>query len=286
MSYVAPSTIEEARASLASAAGARVFAGATDLLPQARAGRPLPGTLVDLKRIPGLVGVRHDGDDWVIGAATSAAVVAAHPGLRAAFPGLTEGVGLIGSDQVQNRATIGGNLGNASPAADSGPPMVVNDAVAVVATDSGARSLPVADLMAGPGRTTLGPAEFVVEFRIADPGPRRADAYLRLTPRTEMDIAVVGAAARVTLDEAGRCTDAAVVLGAVAPTVVAVDGIVDVLGGGTLDDEALERAADLARAACRPIDDKRGTKDYRVHIAGVLTRRALLVAATRAGGAV
>jgi CO/xanthine dehydrogenase FAD-binding subunit len=281
--YAAPSTIEETSELLAANPGARVFAGATDMLPQAKAGRALPELLIDLKRIPRLVETKR-GDEWVIGAATPAATVTADPEFRADFPGIAEGFALIGSDQIQNRASLGGNLCNASPAADTGPAMVVNDARAVIASRDGMRTIPVAELMVGPGRTSLGEDEFVVEFLIERPESGRSDAYLRMTPRTEMDIAVVGAAARVTLDEAGVCTGAAVALGAVAPTVVEVDGIADALRGRVIDDDALDEIASLSRAVCRPIDDKRGTKEYRTHVAGVLAKRAMSIAVSRAGG--
>lgn len=283
MKYTAPRTIEETCELLAANPGARVFAGATDMLPQAKAGRALPEFLVDLKRIPRLVETTR-GDEWVIGAAAPATAVTSDPAFRADFPGIAEGFALIGSDQIQNRATLGGNLCNASPAADTGPAMVVNDARAVISSSSGMRTIPVAELMVGPGRTSLAHGEFVVEFLLTRPEAGRSDAYLRITPRTEMDIAVVGAAVRVTLDDAGVCTEAAVALGAVAPTVVTVDGIADVLRGRAIDDDALEEVATLSRAVCRPIDDKRGTKEYRTQVAGVLAKRAMAIAVSRARG--
>lgn len=283
MKYTAPRTIEQTCELLAANPGARVFAGATDVLPQAKAGRALPELLIDLKRIPRLRETTR-GEEWVIGAATPAATVTSDPAFRADFPGIAEGFALIGSDQIQNRATLGGNLCNASPAADTGPAMVINDARAVIASISGMRTIPVAELMVGPGRTVLAEGEFVVEFLIERPPQGRSGAYLRVTPRTEMDIAVVGAAAQVTLDDAGVCTDAAVALGAVAPTVVKVDGIADALRGRPIDDAGLDEVATLSRAVCRPIDDKRGTKEYRTHVAGVLAKRAIAIAVSRAGG--
>ena len=282
MTYKAPATVAEATNMLVSERGAKVFAGATDVLPQARAGRELPDILIDIKRIPRLAGIESVDNEWIIGAATPASIITAHQAFRADYPGVVEGVALIGSDQVQNRATLGGNLCNASPAADSGPPMVVNGARAIIASPDGERSIPVSGLAVGPGRTSLGEGEFVVEFVLPHIEARRSDAYLRFTPRTEMDIAVTGAAARVTLNAEGTCIDAAVVLGAVAPTTVYVDGIADVLVGTNLDGPEIELAAQLSRAACDPIDDKRGTKEYRTHLAGVLTKRAIAIAATRA----
>ncbi len=283
MRYAAPATIEEVCDLLRSTSAARVFAGASDVLPQARAGRALPELLIDLKRVPRLVSFAHDDSSWTIGAAIPAAEIVADSTFRTDFPGVAEGLALIGSDQIQNRATLGGNLCNASPAADTGPPMVVNDARAVLASGAGFRTIPVAELMLGPGRTSLAEDEFVVEFVIERPGRGRSDAYLRFTPRTEMDIAVVGAAARVTVDGTGVCTEAGVALGAVAPTVVGVEGIDSLLRGRKIDESALAEAAVMSMAACRPIDDKRGTKEYRTHLAGVLTKRALRIAAARAG---
>lgn len=282
VTYIAPETVEEACRLLADDSTARVFAGATDMLPQARAGRALPETLVDLKHIPRITGFSLSGDTWVIGAAANAAALTRHDGLNSDFPGLVEGVGLIGSDQIQTRATIGGNLCNASPAADTGPAMVVNRAVAVVASHDGERRLPAADLCVGPGRTLLRPGELIVEFEIQRPPERTADAYMRMTPRTEMDIAIAGAAARVGLDETGKCISADVVLGAVAPTTLWVEGIPELLVGEKIDDELLEEAAAMSSAAARPIDDRRGTAEYRRHVAGVLAKRVIAKAAERA----
>ena len=282
MRYAAPATVEEARALLAAEAGARVFAGATDLIPQIRAGRPEPSLMIDLKRIDRLTGIARSGSTWTIGAAVPTADIVAHAGFAAEFPGLAEASGLIGSDQIQNRCTWGGNLVNASPAADTPPALIVNDASAVIAGAGGERTVPVAEVVTGPGATSLAGDEIVVEFALASPPPRTADAYLRLIPRTEMDIAVVGAAARITLGPDGAVTAAAVALGAVAPTVVRVPEAEAALVGGPVTAEALEAAAEAASAACQPIDDKRGTIDYRRRVAGVLARRAATIAAERA----
>ena len=283
MRYAAPATVEEARALLAADAGARAFAGATDLIPQIRAGRPEPSLMVDLKRIDRLTGISRSGSAWTVGAATPTADIVAHAGFAAEFPGLAEASGLIGSDQIQSRCTWGGNLVNASPAADTPPALIVNDAVAVIAGADGERTVPVADVATGPGTTCLGGDEIIVEFALASPPPRTADAYLRLIPRTEMDIAVVGAAARVTLGPDGAVTAAAVALGAVAPTVVRAPEAEAALIGGPVAAEALEAVAEAASAACSPIDDKRGTIAYRRRVAGVLARRAAAIAAERAG---
>lgn len=282
VTYIAPETVEEACSLLSSTPSARVFAGATDMLPQARAGRALPETLVDLKHIPRLNRIESSEDVWIIGAAVNGNTITRNAKLGEELPGLVDGVALIGSDQIQSRASIGGNLCNASPAADTGPPMVVNGAIAVVVSDAGERRVPAAELCVGPGRTSLASGEFVVEFEIERPTRRTADAYMRMTPRTEMDIAIVGVAARIGLSEGGECVSAAVVLGAVGPTTVFVEGITDLLVGEKVDDSVLDRAAALSSAAARPIDDRRGTADYRRHVAGVLTKRVIARAAERA----
>lgn len=280
--YVAPTSVEEAAQLLASEPEARVFAGATDWVPQILAGRPQPGIMVDLKRIPRLVEIRRDNGSWTIGAATPAASITAEEAFRADFPGLTEASGLIGSDQIQSRASLGGNLCNASPAADTVPAMVVNDAQAVIASSSGTRTIPVAEVATGPGSTSLEPGELVVEIEVKRPPARTADAYLRFIPRTEMDIAVVGVAVRITLDDSDHCSEAVLALGAVAPTVVRVPEAEQALVGGPIDDESLAAVAAAASAACDPIDDKRGTKQYRRQVAGVLAKRAVVLAAQRA----
>lgn len=282
MRYVAPTTIEEAVAVLAGDGDTQVYAGATDFIPQLRMGRPEPDRAVDLKRIPRLVDLRLVGDTWVIGAATPSVRLSEEEALVADLPGLVEAAALIGSDQIQSRASLGGNLCNASPAADSVPAMVVNDGRAVIAGPDGTRTIPVAAVVTGPGSTSLGPGEFVVEFEFDRPPARTSDAYLRFIPRTEMDIAVVGAGVRLSLGDDGACDSASLALGAVAPTVVRVPAAEAAVAGQELSDAVLEQVASAAAAACNPIDDKRGTKEYRRQVAGVLAVRALKLAAERA----
>ncbi len=283
MRYVAPRSVAEAVELLAADPDARVFAGATDLVPQMRAGRPEPSVAIDLKKIARLTEVSLEGGTWRIGAAVPTADLTGNAALAADLPGLVSAAGLIGSDQIQNRASLGGNLCNASPAADSVPSLVVNDAQAVVAGPGGERTVPVVDVPTGPGRTSLQPDEFVVEFLIDRPPARTSDAYLRLIPRTEMDIAVVGAAARVALDPGGNCVAAAIALGAVAATVIDVPAASVTLIGRPIDDDALAAVAAAASEAASPIDDKRGTVVYRRQVAGVLAKRAVAEAAGRAG---
>ena len=223
LAYTAPSTVEEAVRALAGASGvAKVLSGGTDLLVQLRSGRLSPDLIVDTKKIPGISGVQERDGGFVIGAAAPGAVIGECEALRQAWPGVVEAANLIGSTQIQGRASLAGNLCNASPAADSVPALIAARATCGVAGPNGRREVPVESIVTGPGRTSLGRDELIVEFRLPKRPPRSADAYLRFIPRTEMDIAVVGAAVSLTLDAGGVCADARVVLGAVAPTAVLV----------------------------------------------------------------
>jgi CO/xanthine dehydrogenase FAD-binding subunit len=285
LSFIAPTTVDEAIRALASASGlAKPLAGGTDLLVQMRSGRMRPEMIVDIKRIPELIGIRETGDSFVVGAATPGVMLSEHEAFSSAWPGIVEGVDLIGSQQIQGRASLVGNLCNASPAADSVPALIAADAVAVIAGPDGRREAPVEAIVTGPGQTSLKKGEFIVEFRIPKPKPRQSDAYLRFIPRTEMDIAVVGCGVNVTLDAAGLCTDARVVLGAVAPTQVTVNEAAEALKGHRLDEDTLSRLDAAAQRACKPINDKRGTIEYRTKVAGVLARRAAAIAFERAAG--
>jgi carbon-monoxide dehydrogenase medium subunit len=282
--YKAPSTVDEAIGILAGASGVvKILAGGTDLLVQIRSGRAKPDAVVDIKRIQGISGIREQDGGFVIGAATPGAEIGECEALAYAWPGVVEATNLIGSTQVQGRASLAGNLCNASPAADSVPAMIAARATCVVVGAKGRREVPVESIAIGPGRTSLARDEFIVEFHLPKRPPRSADAYLRFIPRTEMDIAVVGAAVNLTLDSAGVCSDASVVLGAVAPTAVVVTEAASALIGSKCDDKALAALNAAARAACKPIDDKRGTIEYRTKVAGVMARRAASIAYQRAG---
>ena len=282
--YVAPATVDEAVAALAGATGtAKLLSGGTDLLVQLRSGRVRPDLIVDTKRIPGLIGIKEENGGFLIGAATSGAILDEHEALKQAWPGVVEGMELIGSTQVQGRASLVGNLCNASPAADSVPALIAARATCVIAGPKGQREAPVETIAVGPGKTSLARDEMIIAIKLPKRPAHAADAYLRFIPRTEMDIAVVGAAVNVMLDASGTCTDAMVVLGAVAPTAVIVPDAAKALIGSKLDDAALEKLDAAARAACKPIDDKRGTIEYRTKVAGVLARRAAAIAFQRAG---
>jgi carbon-monoxide dehydrogenase medium subunit len=283
--YVAPKTLDEAVRAFAAAAGAgRILAGGTDLLVQMRNGVVAPGTIVDVKKIGELTTIEETKDGgFRIGAAVSGAALREHPKVSKIWPGVVEATNLIGSTQIQGRATPGGNLCNGSPAGDSVPAMVAAGATVTIQGPNGRRELAVEKVPKGPGRLNLEPGEIVVSFTLPPRPKGSSDAYLRMIPRTEMDIAVVGCGVSLTIEN-GTCTAARVSLGAVAPTVLLVEEAAKALIGSRLDDAALAKAAAACSAACRPIDDKRGTIAYRTKVAGVLLKRTTLIAAERAGG--
>ena len=283
--YVAPRTLDEAIGAFAAAgSAARIMAGGTDLLVQMRSGMVRPGLIVDIKKIDEMMKIEETAEGgFCIGAAVSGMELAEHPRFGRAWPGVLEAVNLIGSKQVQGRASAGGNLCNGSPAGDSVPAMIAAGAICTIQGPNGRRELPVEKVPAGPGRINLTPGEILVSFTLPPRSPGSSDAYLRMIPRTEMDIAVVGLGASLTLKD-GVCTAARIGLGAVAPTALLVEAAGAALVGSKLDEAALEKAAEACRAACRPIDDKRGTIAYRVKTAGVLVKRTVAIAAKRAGG--
>ena len=283
LNYQAPTSVDAAVAALADAGdGARVFAGGTDLLVQLREDMIQPSLFVDIKKIQEARVIEIDDTHVRIGAAVTGAELGEHEAAKSLLPGVVEAVELIGSAQVQGRATLGGNLCNASPAADSVPALIATGAEAHVAGPGGQRHVPVEDLLTGPGRTSLENGEFVVALAVPKPRARTADAYLRFIPRTEMDIAVVGAGVALTLDGDGACAAARLALGAVAPTARLVAAAGDAMRGRKLDDDLLADVAAATRNACDPIDDKRGTVAFRIHVAGVLAQRAVKIAWERA----
>ncbi len=283
MRYEAPVSVKDAVGLMAKGGrGARVLAGGTDLLVQLRAGRVTPTLIVDVKDIDEMTTIDVNKSGFRVGAAVCSAELNEHKKLKKAWPGVVEAADLIGSTQIQGRATLGGNLCNASPAADSVPALIAAGAVVTVAGPKGRRKVAVEKIVTGPGRTTLKKGEIVVGFNLPKPKPRSGDAYLRMIPRTEMDIAVVGVAVCLTLGKGGKCTAARVVLGAVAPTAVLVPAAAKALIGTTVDGAALDKLAAAASAACKPIDDMRGTIEYRTQVAGVLARRAATIALERA----
>lgn len=284
--YVAPDSIDEAVALLSEYAGqgkrAQVLAGGTDLLVQMRSVDNSPRTIVDIKQLAETNKLDIGASETFIGAAIPCAVLNENADLKALFPGLVESADLIGSTQIQGRASIGGNLCNASPAGDTIPALIAVAATCVITGVNGTRELAVEDFVTGVGTNVLEDGEILVGLKVANPGPRSSDAYLRFIPRTEMDIAVAGAGVSLTLDDDGTCTAARVAIGAVAPTVLLVPAAADALIGTKVDDAALAAAAAACTEASSPITDKRGTVEYRRKVVGVLCKRVAGIARDRA----
>ena len=283
MRYEAPSSLEQAVGLLAAATGdARVLAGGTDLLVQMRTDILNPELVVDIKHIPELREIKEEGGGFRIGAAVTGAELKEHPRLKAVWPGIVEAANLIGSTQIQGRATMGGNLCNGSPAADSVPALIAAGAKASVVGPNGRRELAVEDVMLAPRKLALAKGEIIASFLLPAKAKGSSDAYLRFIPRTEMDIAVVGCGVCLSLDDKGSVARARVSLGAVAARPLLVAEAASALVGSKLEDAALRQLDAAAGAACKPIDDKRGTKEYRIKVAGVLARRAAQIAYQRA----
>jgi carbon-monoxide dehydrogenase medium subunit len=262
----------------------KVVAGGTDLLPQMKNGLVKPARVVDLSGIPDLKKLEIGSDGALhIGAAVTARDVELSGIVRDGFAGVAEGAGVIGSFQVRNLATVGGNVCNAAPSADVSPPLVAMDAVVVVAGPDGQRLLPITDFFQGVRRTALQPGELVVEVVVPAAGANSGGTYLRHTPRRELDIAVVGVGTRLTVQD-GKCTKARIALGAVAPVIVRATEAEAALEGQEVTPELLDKAATLAVNSASPISDQRGSAEYRRHLVRVLTRRTLQTAFERATG--
>jgi carbon-monoxide dehydrogenase medium subunit len=283
MRYEAPTTTKEVVALLGKEKGkAYVLAGGTDLLVRLRMDMIEPDLMVDIKRVPAMTEIKKTASGFKIGSAVPGAQLSKNKALVKAWPGVVEAANLIGSDQIQGRCTMAGNLCNASPAADSVPAMIAAGAKAVVVGKK-RRTVAVENIITGPGKTSLAKDEVIEAITLPARKPKSGDAYLRFTPRTEMDIAVVGVAVNLTLAK-GVIASARVALGAVAPTPLLVKEAAAAIVGTKLDEEALEALAAACSAACNPIDDKRGTIEYRQQVAGVLAKRAAKIAYERAGG--
>lgn len=286
MRYHVAESFEDASRLAASAEGVtRFLAGGTDVLVQMRASTVIPDDLIDLKKIAGVNDiVATDAGGWRIGVAVSGARLGAHSGVKRDWPGVVEGMELVGSTQIQGRATPVGNLCNGSPAADSVPGLVAAGATVTVTGPNGSREVPVEAIPASPGKTALKKGEVISALTLPARGNNGADAYLRFIPRTEMDIAVVGCAVNLRLD-GDKIAEARVALGAIAPTVLLVAEAAEAIVGTKLDDAALDALAGAAEAACKPISDRRGTVEFRTDVAGVLARRTARIAYERAKGA-
>lgn len=285
LDYVAPATVDEAVAVLKQhGQSARVLAGGTDLIVQEREGRRNVGVMVDVKGIPELTGVSIGADGSLkVGAAASCASIYRNAEVAKRFPALIDSASLIGGVQIQSRASLGGNLCNSSPAADSIPTLIALGAVCEIAGPGGRRSMPVEEFCTSPGRNVLGDGEMLVSLSFPAPAARSGAAFERFIPRNEMDIAVANAAASITLSADGSKFEAArIALGAVAPTPLFVKPAADALVGQPVNADTIEKAAAAARAAATPITDMRGSIEQRKHLAAVLTRRVINKAIERA----
>ncbi len=286
LEFSRPATLDEAVALLAKeGANAGALAGGTDLIIQHRAGAKEFGHMVDIKNIPELNVLSFDaGEGLRLGAAVACDTLGTYEPARRHYPGLVEGAELIGSTQIQSRASVGGNVCNGSPAADTICSLIVLDAVCVIRGSGGSREVAAIDFMTGPGQTALQPGELLVEFKIPPRPAKSSDAYLRFIPRNEMDIAVASAAVAITLADDGKtCAAAKIAIGAVAATPLLVADAGAALTGSSVDDAALQAAGKASSAAAKPINDIRGTVEYRIHMSGVLTQRAASIAFERAG---
>lgn len=283
--YVAAQSVDEVVKLLAEKGDmARVMSGGTDLLVALREGRRKADLVIDVKRLKETIEMVYDPQQGLtLGAAVPCHRMYDDKTLAKAYPGLMDSANLIGGIQIQGRASMGGNLCNASPAADSIPSLIVYSAICNIAGPNGRRQLPVEEFCVAPGRTALQNGEFLVSLQIPAPQPGFGAAYLRFIPRNEMDIAVVGAGASVQLDESRtKILSARIALGAVAPKPLFVAAAGEALAGKAISDDVIEEAARLAQAAATPITDMRGTAEYRKHLSAVLTRRALHKAIERA----
>ena len=281
--YEAPTSIDAATSLLTeNLKTIKVLAGGTDVIVQMHSERIEPELIVDIKNIPELKQIEKTVDGFKFGAAISGKDLMLNEGFNKVWPGIMDGVRLIGSLQIRGRASVGGNLCNASPAADSVPPMIAAAAIANIVGPAGNRNVPVETIIVKPGQTSLTKGEIVVSFQLPNRPPRSGDAYLRFTPRTEMDIAVIGVAINLTLDDNEICNSARVALGAVAPTPILDENAAETLIGTKLDEEALENLARAVQKSISPINDKRGTIEFREDVVGVLAKRVAEIAKTRA----
>ncbi len=283
--YARASSIDEAVKMLQEGgSGTRVLAGGTDLIILARERRIDVETFVDVKHVPETTALSYsDSDGLTVGAALRLYDVYNDPDVRKHYPSLVDSTEVIGGTAVQGRATLGGNLCNSSPAADSIPTMIALNATAYVIGPHGQRDVAVVDFCTGPGRNVLQNGEFVVSINFPAPPERSGAAAQRFIPRNEMDIAVVNAASALQFDGGGTVTSARIALGAVAATPLFVPTAGEALIGAPLSDDSIAAAAAASRDAASPIDDMRGTIKHRTHLSGVLTERTIRDAAERVG---
>ena len=283
--YLAARTIDEAVNAHAKANGsARFLAGGTDLLVQIKSGIRKPNLVIDVKKIVELNSIEEVSEnEFIVGASVSGANLNRNQKFSKLWPGVLEAVRLIGSEQIQGRASLGGNLCNGSPAGDSVPALIAAGCIALIAGPSGKREVPIEDFHTGPGKTVLENGEMLVSLKFPKRKPNSSDSYLRMTPRTEMDIAVVGCGVNFTLENK-VCVAARVSLGAVAPTPLLIGEASEIMVGTNLNSEILDKVSKICMDSCNPIDDMRGTVEYRTKVAGVLFKRTTLIAIDRIKG--
>jgi CO/xanthine dehydrogenase FAD-binding subunit len=279
--YLSPQSLDEALVLLKSKPGTLPLAGGTDLLVGIMERHRSVEALLSLKRIPELHCCSSNGS-LRIGSAVTAGQVARDENIRKNYTALAEGAGLIGSLQIQNMATIGGNVCNASPSADTAPALLVLGASAVIASADGERVVPMETFFVAPGKTVLKAGELLKEIVLPQPAARSGSFYLRHTPRARMDLAFVGVAAAITLDPNGRISEAKIALGAVAPTPMRAFTAEKALVGSLPADELFDEVGLIASKEAKPIDDLRASAEYRRHLVHILTGRALQQAFERA----
>lgn len=284
--YFEPADLDEAVGILAEAgAGARPLAGGTDLVVDMKMGRMRPPTVVNLKHIPGLEGVRRDDGGTRIGALTKVRTIAVSSLIQEQHRALADAAGVLAPPPVRALATIGGNLGRASPASDLAPPLIVHKAIAAIESGDGSRDEPVEDLFVGPGATTLSSHDIITSVFVPDSAPGFGSAHLKIGTRgSGTDIAIVGVSAGAALDDAGLITSARVVLASVAPTPMRAFEAEQLLNGMAPSDDVLAAAAEAAAGECRPISDLRASASHRLALARVLTFRVLRAALAAAHG--
>jgi len=284
--YAAPSQLADALALLASAKGsAKPLAGGTDLIDHVRTGRLAPDLLIDIKKLPELNLLEVGTGGLRLGAAVPCWRISASPEIANGYSALIDSCQIIGGIQIQNRASLGGNLCNSGPAADSIPSILALGGKCVIASSAGTREIPAEEFCTGPGKNVLQPGELLVELKFPARAAHSGSHYRRFIPRNEMDIAVVGVAASVTLDAAGTTfTDARISLGAVAPTPLLANDAAAALIGQPVSEETIGKAVAAAKSIAKPISDMRGTAEFRIHLVGVLVARVVQAAVARARG--
>lgn len=282
--YFAPTQLSKAVALLAEyGERAKPFAGGTDLIDQVRLRKLLPDVIVDLKKIEELNTFEITSEELRLGAAVSCDRISRRAEVRCRFSALDDSCRLIGSIQIQNRASVGGNVCNSSPAGDTNPALICLGATCHLVGPAGTRTVPIVSFFTGPGKNVLSPQELLFEFRIPTPPDHSGSAYQRFIPRNEMDIAVVGVGASVRLDESGaRFVSGRIALGAVAPTPLAVEDATELMMDSPVNDDTISKIVEVTKETATPIDDLRGTKEFRKQITAVLAKRVLRQAIERA----